>query len=110
MRALSLLALLLLFFGCLAPAPYENSLSLEKRAIGACIKACQELNASGANMSVGPCAANPLKDYPSWVCDVAHNPRQPVDDIRENQCPLYRNGGAGYFIEVTPDCAYIRSN
>ncbi|VVB58372.1 Uncharacterised protein [Candidatus Anstonella stagnisolia] len=103
-------SILILLFGCLAPAPYENSLSMERRAQGACIKACNALKASGANMSAGPCAANPLKDYPSWVCDVAHNPRQPVDDIIDNQCSLYQNGGASYFIEVTPECEFIRSN
>ena len=110
MRTLILLALLLLLFGCLAPAPYGTSLSMERRARGACIIACEELKASGANMSAGPCAANPLKDYPSWVCDVAHSPRQQVDDIIGNQCSLYRNGDASYFIEVSPECEFIRSN
>jgi len=43
-----------------------------------------------------------------WVCDVAHHPRQTIDDETENQCKAYVNGKAHHFCEVDPDCGPIR--
>ena len=42
------------------------------------------------------------------VCDVAHSPREAVDDLPENQCADFREGRAHHFVEVTPDCRFIR--
>ena len=109
MLKIFLLAALLFTFGCLS-SHSGLTLSSEQRAISSCINACLALKESGADMDRGPCAADPLPNYPLWVCDVAHNPRQPVDDIISNQCSVYRNGEASWFIEVTPGCEYIRSS
>jgi len=43
-----------------------------------------------------------------WVCDVAHNPRQAIDNLPENQCIDYREGRARHFVEVDPECKIIR--
>lgn len=49
--------------------------------------------------SKGPClGALPLDD--NWVIDIAHNPRQPVDDEPANQCAAYSEGKAKHFIEL----------
>lgn len=71
----------------------------------ACISLCQQAN---TDLSNGPC----LSEISSWsiddyVCDVAHNPRQSVDDLSENQCAAFGET-ADHFVEVAPDCSFIR--
>lgn len=52
----------------------------------------------GRDFSSGPCLSNAL--MPDWVADIAHNPRQSVDDLRENQCPAFLEGRAHHFVEL----------
>lgn len=66
-----------------------------------------KLEAQGTDFSNGPCIANNL--LPDWVADVAHNPRQPVDDQPENQCRAYREGIAHHFVELDPEGQLIRA-
>lgn len=51
----------------------------------------------GKNLTGGPCLGT---IFNGWVADVAHSPRQPVDDRPENQCEEYRNGTAQHFVEL----------
>ena len=74
-----------------------------------CIKTCQEALDQGRDLSNGPCLLNPMTDNTDWVCDVAHQPRQAVDDITDNQCSAFRNRLASHFIEVDPNCNFIKS-
>jgi hypothetical protein len=60
----------------------------------------------GVDMRRGPCLG---VIAPGWVADVAHDPRQPVDDEPENQCEAYRSGEADHFVELDPEGNYIRS-
>lgn len=74
-----------------------------------CEQYCKEkLNESQYFLTVGPCLLNPI-GYGDWVCDVAHNPRLPVDDLPENQCSAYREGKARHFVEVDEKCGLIRA-
>ena len=50
----------------------------------------------GVEMSSGPCLSNEL--IPGWVADVAHKPRQAIDDLVENQCSAFREGKAQHFV------------
>lgn len=50
------------------------------------------------DFSSGPCLSNAL--MPDWVADIAHSPRQAIDDLRENQCPAYLEGRARHFVEL----------
>jgi len=48
----------------------------------------------GLDLSSGPCLSNSLhgnQDYPEtmWVLDIAHNPRQDIDNLPENQCSAF---------------------
>ena len=43
---------------------------------------------SGADLSLGPCLSDAL--MPNWVVDLVHEPRIPLDDLPENQCPTPR--------------------
>lgn len=53
----------------------------------------------------GPCLGTIA---PDWVLDIAHSPRQPADDLPENQCAAYRDGSVHHFIELTPQGSLIR--
>jgi hypothetical protein len=104
---LSSLIIIILFSGCISQNTSER-----ERAIAVCIEACRNYN---GNLSNGPCLLNPMnaeKDFPGlskWVCDVAHSPRQNVDNLSENQCSSYREGVANHFVEVDQNCSFIKS-
>jgi hypothetical protein len=72
----------------------------------ACIKACFEAKSGERNLNDGPCLSNKIIE--NWVCDVAHSPREPIDDVEENQCIEYRKT-AFHFVEVDPNCNFIRA-
>ena len=63
--------------------------------------------ASGADLSNGPCLSNNLMS--DWVADIAHNPRTEVDDQPENQCSAYREGKAHHFVELDTNGQFIRA-
>jgi hypothetical protein len=65
--------------------------------------------ASGRDLSSGPCIAEQLAGLPDWAADVAHDPRQPVDDEPANQCASYRAGQTHHFVELTPSGQLIRA-
>lgn len=54
----------------------------------------------------GPCLSNDL--MPDWVVDIAHNPRQELDDLPENQCLAYTEGRAKHFVELDLEGEVIR--
>lgn len=76
------------------------------QAIKACVQLCQKAKAEGMDLSNGPCLSNNVA--PGWVCDVAHNPRLPVDNLVQNQCEAYVKGLASHFVEVDENCHVIR--
>ncbi len=92
-------ALALAVAGCGGAEADEETISLAKQAY-------ERAKARGVEMSPGPCLGT-IK--PGWVADVAHDPREPIDDKPENQCPEYRSGEAEHFVELDPDGNYIRS-
>jgi hypothetical protein len=78
----------------------------EEAAIAAARAAYVKAKAEGEDLSSGPCLGTIL---PNWVADVAHDPRQEVDDRPENQCAAYRSGEAEHFVELDPDGNVIRA-
>ena len=62
---------------------------------------------NGRDFSNGPCLSNAL--LPGWVLDIAHNPRQSVDDLPENQCPAYYEGRAKHFVELDTEGNLIKA-
>ena len=79
------------------------------RAIAAAERAHEKAVAQGEKLDLGPCIAEELPDLPDWVVDVAHDPREEVDDEPENQCQRYRQGDATHFVELTPEGELIRA-
>ena len=71
-----------------------------------CVSVCKNALVNEMNLTNGPCLLNHMSD-PHWVCDVAHSPREPVDNLKENQCSAYGKT-ANHFIEVNPECKIIR--
>ena len=62
---------------------------------------------AGEDLSDGPCLSNEV--IPDWVADIAHDPRQEVDDLPQNQCSAYRDGTAHHFVELDPEGNVIRT-
>jgi len=63
--------------------------------------------AEEADLSAGPCLSNNIIE--DWVFDIAHNPRQAIDDQPENQCSAFREGQAHHFVEFDPEGNLIRA-
>ncbi len=79
----------------------EKEIALEK-----CLEVCKEEKQSGSDLSNGPCLGNPIVE--GWVCDIAHSPRQDIDNKPENQCSFFREGKAKHFVELDMDCKVIK--
>lgn len=67
----------------------------------------KNLQAEDADFSNGPCIAEDL--MPDWVADVAHNPRESLDDLPQNQCQSYREGKAHHVVELDVNGEVIKS-
>lgn len=112
--------LAVMLFGCMQPAAPSPTPAVtptptvspspifapEDQATLACKLLCENELAKGRDLSNGPCLSNEIVE--DWVCDVAHEPRQAVDNLPENQCPAFREGRAKHFVEVTPECKFIK--
>ena len=105
--SLALLAILLIS-GCTSGISSSDPV---ERAKQMCIDECNLEKNKGTYLEDGPCLTdiNARWNVDDWVCDVAHDPRQEVDNMNANQCTEYREGEATHFVEVTPDCELIRA-
>jgi len=103
-KIIILLTITVFLSGCIGQTDKSDG----EKAIDACMKKCNELLNMGQDLSNGPCLLNPIEGT-EWVCDVAHSPRQDVDNKPENQCSAYREGIAKHFVEVNPGCELIKS-
>jgi len=111
MRVALLLLLMtasLIISGCVQQGD-QTTQSVSEQAKQKCIETCMMINWDLTNRS--PCLSdnNTAWNISDWVCDVAHSPRQPVDNLPENQCSAFREGKARHFVEVGPDCKIIRA-
>ena len=79
------------------------------RAVAAAKIAYANARAKGTDLAAGPCIAERLPGLENWVVDVAHDPRQKVDDDPANQCRRARDGDADHFVELTPQGKLIRT-
>lgn len=73
-----------------------------------CQELCQVEMADGKDLNLGPCLSNKIIN--DWVCDVAHNPRETIDNKKENQCSAFSTGQAHHFVEVDGNCNLINTN
>ena len=92
--------------GCVEqPEPPATRSEINEATI-ACVSLCHEKLNAGQELSQGPCLSGEIVD--NWVCDIAHAPRQQIDDDPINKCPAYGET-AKHFVEVDPDCNFIRA-
>jgi hypothetical protein len=61
------------------------------------------------DLTSGPCLSEGLPGLSDWAVDIAHDPRQAVDDLPANQCQSYRDGRTHHFVELSPDGQLIRA-
>lgn len=107
----SLLIIILVGFGCkdksqdreenpgyITETVERKEETAEQMAIIQCQELFQLKMAEGVDMSPGPCLSNDL--IPDWVCDVAHNPRQEMDNDPDNQCSAFEEKKAHHFVEL----------
>ena len=75
------------------------------------IAAAKFLFAGEANrdLSRGPCLSESLPGLSDWAVDIAHDPRQPIDDLPANQCASVRSGEVHHFVELSPTGQLIRA-
>ncbi|MFQ6135584.1 MAG: hypothetical protein ACE5PM_00185 [Candidatus Hydrothermarchaeales archaeon] len=100
---------ILLISGCIegerkVTAPQESA---KDRAISACKQECNARLIAGEDFTKGPCLSNEIIE--DWVCDVAHDPRQDVDNMPENQCSAFRERKAHHFVELDTECNLIKA-
>lgn len=97
-------ALAALLVGCI-----RDEVSDEERdaAIAAALEVYAQRKAEGVDFSNGPCIAEEIID--DWSVDIAHDPRQDIDNQPENQCQFYRDGKTHHFVELTPEGELIRA-
>jgi hypothetical protein len=104
MKKLVFSVLLVFLLGCIQSNPgLPSSIDPVKE----CTSLCKELKGE-MDFSSGPCIANPLKENKDWVCDIAHDPREAVDNKPENQCSKFREGKARHFVELNEECRLIK--
>jgi len=94
--------------GCGSSGSQVNP-SGSERAVDEAQVVFRQAQVSGTDLSTGPCISESLPTLPDWVADIAHDPRQPVDDVPANQCARYRSGEAHHFVELAPDGTLIRA-
>jgi hypothetical protein len=107
-RYLSLVALLAVVVlpGCGGGSPGQDT---RDRAVNEAMQAYQEAKQNGTEFARGPCIAEQLPGLANWVADVAHDPREAVDDQPANQCQRFRNGQAHHFVELDTSGNLIRA-
>ncbi len=99
---------IILVSGCVDVYVFPEDEDIE---VEMCRELCETKLSAGEDLSNGPCLSddNPNWDVEDWVCDVAHSPRENVDNIPENQCREFREGRAKHFVEVDPECKFIKA-
>ncbi|MBI3944401.1 MAG: nicotinate phosphoribosyltransferase [Armatimonadetes bacterium] len=78
-----------------------------ERAIEKAKELYEQRKAEGMDFSQGPCLADEI--IPDWCVDVAHSPRQAVDNEPQNQCRSYREGRVCHFVELDPEGNVLRA-
>jgi len=106
---LGIIMLAILFVsGCTetVQTPGSQKVYTKDDAFAACKELCEASKDAGVDLSEGPCLSDQIvKD---WVCDIAHDPRQPTDNDPENQCQAFIKQEAHSFIELDENCELIQ--
>jgi hypothetical protein len=102
-RRVALLTAVVLAAGCGGGGPSQAE---KDAAVAAAHDAYDEAVEQGVDLSSGPCLGVIMDD---WVADVAHEPREEIDDEPANQCEAFRKGEADHFVELDLNGNLIRA-
>jgi hypothetical protein len=103
---LLLLSMVIFVSGCTGEQP-PGKLDFDAAA-RECMNLCAAALQNGTSLADGPCLSNMIAEH--FVCDVAHSPRDPfVDNDPANQCEAFVDGTIKHFVEVVPQCSFIRT-
>ena len=98
--------LVVLFLSPLAALATSESAAKE-RAVAICNQ--QKKKIAPEKWEKGPCISDGQNGLTDWVVDVAHSPRQEVDDQPSNQCSAFLHNKIKNFVELDTSCNVIRS-
>ena len=107
--SLFIAAVVVFFLAACGSSGSDVTPSASQKAVDEAQAAFRQLQASGQDLSTGPCISESLPGLPDWVADVAHDPRQSIDDQPANQCQRFRSGQAHHFVELNVDGRLIRA-
>jgi hypothetical protein len=103
---------IILVSGCTQIVPSEDVVRIPSTdPQERCIEICRDQIANDVELSNGPCLSEVEElnwNIDDWVCDVAHSPRKLIDNNAQYQCQAFRKEQVNHFIEVTPNCEFIR--
>jgi hypothetical protein len=85
----------------------DDAMNRRDEAIRKAKELFEQKKREGVDFSSGPCLSDEI--VPDWCVDVAHDPREPIDDEPRNQCRSYREGRVHHFVELDPDGNVIRA-
>ena len=85
----------------------DDAMNRRDEAIRKAKELFEQKKREGMDFSCGPCLSEEI--VPDWCVDVAHNPREAIDDEPGNQCRSYREGRVHHFVELDPDGNVIRA-
>ncbi|MEZ4521917.1 MAG: hypothetical protein R3A46_09800 [Thermomicrobiales bacterium] len=109
---LGMFLIVALLAGCITRDDDDDEVSgdgEQTSAIEAAMAVYEDAVDSGVDLSKGPCIAEELEEVPGWSVDIAHDPRQEVDNDPANQCQAYRDGQTSHFVELNPEGELIRA-
>jgi hypothetical protein len=85
----------------------DDPMALREEAIRKAKELFEQKRREGMDFSRGPCLSEEI--VPDWCVDVAHSPREPIDNDPSNQCRSYREGRVHHFVELDPNGNVIRA-
>ena len=97
--------------GCIETATDNGTTAPSTDPQERCVEVCKEQLLAGVELNMGPCLSESSGvswEIEDWACDVAHEPRKDIDENSRYQCQKYRKEEVSHFVEVTPNCEFIR--
>ncbi|KKR33049.1 MAG: hypothetical protein UU37_C0003G0028 [Candidatus Gottesmanbacteria bacterium GW2011_GWA2_41_12] len=108
---LLLVAVLAFIYFYLKPFPQKTAVTSPTKETSSIVDQAKKLYQQKKNESLdftkGPCLSQEIAA--DWAFDIAHNPRQEVDNLPENQCQSYMEGKTHHFVELDIDGNFIRA-
>lgn len=90
---------------CVETRTETKSIAPEEVAKALCVRECISRLSTGEDLRLGPCLSDAIA--PGWACDIAHDPREPVDDRAPFSCPVTTSGKPYRLVELDGTCGVL---